>query len=169
VTPRKPGGSQPPFTHDHPDPGDGVWHAAVTGADGAGETGGGDVEAGAAKPGGSHPPLTHVHPAPGDGVRHAAGLGAGAGAGAGEGAGAAGPIGYPGGTHPPFTHVHPVPGDGVAQLGAGGGAGAGAGAGSGAGLGAGATLPVVNIETPCPRSCSAIVRATMRQKYVVFG
>jgi hypothetical protein len=62
-----------------------------------------------------------------------------------------------------LAHVHPAPGDTVAQPGFGGGAGGG-GVGLGAGVGAdGAVLPVVNIETPCPRSCNAIVLATIRQ------
>jgi hypothetical protein len=58
-----------------------------------------------------------------------------------------------------LAHVHPAPGDAVAQPGFGGG-GVGLGAGVGGG---GAALPVVNIETPCPRSCNAIVLATIRQ------
>jgi hypothetical protein len=58
-----------------------------------------------------------------------------------------------------LAHVHPAPGDTVAQPGFGGG-----GVGLGAGVGAdGAVLPVVNIETPCPRSCNATVLATIRQ------
>jgi hypothetical protein len=118
------------------------------------------------KPGGTHPPFTHVHPRPGIGVTHCEEFAGGADGGAG--AGAAGPVGNPGGSQPPFTHVHPAPGGGVAQVGFGGTC-AGAGGGGGGGGGATGTPPVVNIHTPCARSRSAIVLATIRQKYVVCG
>lgn len=78
------GGTQPPFTHTHPDAGEAVRHDDVGAGVGAGAGAGAGVGVGVGAgggggggvtppAGGSHAPFTHVHPAPGDGPTHVAG------------------------------------------------------------------------------------------------